>query len=343
MRVTLKQIAELANVSRGTVDRVINDKPGVRDEVRKRVKEIAEELDYRPNIFAKRLSNINKIYKIGVILAPDYNPFVDEIKRGIQSANNELKNFGVEIDVEVMKRLDAGEQLEILDHFIDEKVAGISMVPIYDNVIKEKVNSIIGNDIPVVFFNSDLEGTNRLCFVGQDHLKGGRVAAGLLGKVLRGNGKVALITSSLNLLCHEMRIKGFVDKIKGCYPQIEVVSITENEDKDDEAFYITLKYLESIKKLKGIYITGGGVGGLGKALKVKKMMNKINVVCHDFVPGTILLLKEGVVDYAIGQDPYNQGYMPIKILFDYILANKKPAKNFMELNIDIRTEDNIDL
>ena len=55
MRVTLKQIAELANVSRGTVERVINDKPGVRDEVRKRVKEIAEELDYRPNIFAKKV------------------------------------------------------------------------------------------------------------------------------------------------------------------------------------------------------------------------------------------------------------------------------------------------
>lgn len=343
MRVTIKKIAELANVSRGTVDRVLNNRPGVKEDIRKKVKEIADALDYKPNIIGKALVNLKKPMKIGVILAPDFNPFVDEIKRGIQSAYQEFYDYGIKIDVEAMKSLDVEEQISILNKFLKKGVSAISMVPVEHDSIRNYINKVVDDGIPVVTFNSDIKDTGRLCFIGQDHIMGGRVAAGLMGKVLGGKGKIAVITSSLYLLCHKQRIEGFSSKIDSDFKDIEIVKIVENQDMESKAFELTLSLCEKYKNLNGIYITGGGTSGLGKALKIAGRAGDIKVVCHDFVQGNIDLLKEKVIDFAIGQDPYRQGYLPIKILFDYLISGKTPEVEFIKTNIDIRTEENIDL
>lgn len=292
MRVTIKKIAELANVSRGTVDRVLNNRPGVREGIRKKVKDIADALDYKPNIIGKALVNLKKPIVIGVIPAPDYNPFVDEIKRGVQGACQELYDFGVKINVHVIKSLDLEEQLNALNRLLKDGVSAISMVPIDHDVIRERINKIISNGVPIVTFNSDIKGTKRLCFIGQDHTMGGRVAGGLMGKILKGKGKITIITSSLNLLCHQQRIDGFKAKIEEDYKEIEIVKIEDNEDMEQRAFELTLSFCKNLKDLSGIYITGGGVSGLGKALKVLGKGGDIKVVCHDFVQGTVDLLKE---------------------------------------------------
>lgn len=84
MSVTIKQIAALANVSRGTVDRVLNNRPGVNPDTREKVLRIAKELHYQPNFLAKALVNSKENIKLGVILTPDYNPFIHEIIKGIE-------------------------------------------------------------------------------------------------------------------------------------------------------------------------------------------------------------------------------------------------------------------
>jgi len=342
MRVTIKKIAEMANVSRGTVDRVLNNKPGVKDETRKRVKEIAEALGYKPNIVAKTLVNLKKTITLGVIIAPDHNPFVNEIKRGISVASQELYDYGVKIDMQTMKSLDAEEQIGILRRLLKSGVSGISMVPIEDDTVRDYINKIIAKGIPVVTFNSDIKCTQRMCFVGQDHIIGGRVAGGLMCKLLNGKGKVAIITSSASLLCHRQRIQGFVDKINEEKAEIEIIKIVENQDMDAVAFQHALSLCETVPDIKGIYLTGGGADGLGKAIKMLGLQGKIKIVSHDFVPGTIELIKEKVIDFTIGQDPYRQGYLPLRILFDYLISGKVPAEDFIKTNIDIRTDENID-
>jgi len=342
MRVTIKKIAELAQVSRGTVDRVLNDRPGVRDDIRKRVREIAEALDYRPNLIGKSLVSMKNPIKIGVIVAPDYNPFVDEIKRGISVAARELYDYGVKVDIRTMQRLDGEEQSGIIKRFLDDGISGVAMVPIEEEAIRDSIRQLWDSGIPVVTFNSDIQNTPRLCFVGQDHLMGGRVAGGLMERITDPGGRVAVITSSLHLLCHKQRIEGFISKMKEERKDIEIIPPVENEDLDTRAFELTLSICGKTAGLSGIYLTGGGAAGLGKALKILGLEKKIRVVSHDFVPGTIELVKEKVIDFTIGQDPFRQGYLPVKILFDYLMRGKKPEEDFIRTHVDIRTEDNID-
>ena len=86
MGVTIKQIAELANVSRGTVDKVLNNRPGVKAETKAKILQIAKELNYQPNFLGKALVQSKDPTKLGIILTPDYNPFIQATLKGIHQA-----------------------------------------------------------------------------------------------------------------------------------------------------------------------------------------------------------------------------------------------------------------
>ncbi len=341
MKVTIREIAQIANVSRGTVDKVLNNRPGVSDPVRERVKKVAAALNYQPNIIGKALARQHTPKKIGVIVAPDYNPFVKDIKLGIEAARHELADYGFQIDMRVLNTLDASEQLNILGNFIDNGIDAIAMFSIDSEDIRQKVDEMAGMGVPVVTYNTDIHNSKRLCYVGQDHYQGGIVAADLMSKVLCDGADVLIITSLVELECHRERIAGFKAGLNAFSPQINIVEIVENEDKGQLAFSLTLKKLEQYPNINGIYVTGGGVSGVGEALKMLDRERAVRVICHDLVESTASLVKEGVVDFTIGQDPFFQGYQPVKLLFDYLIAGKTPEEEFVRTRIDIRSRSTI--
>ena len=107
-QITMKKLAELAGVSRGTVDKVLNGRPGVKAETKKKVLEIAKALHYQPNILGKALVS-RKPVKIGIILTPEYNPFVLEMLEGIRRAEREYTVFNLEISVRMLTALEPAE------------------------------------------------------------------------------------------------------------------------------------------------------------------------------------------------------------------------------------------
>lgn len=341
MAVTIKQIAQLANVSRGTVDKVLNHRPGVKEETKSKVLQIAKELGYQPNYLGKALVQIKNPVKIGIILTPDYNPFIQEMLKGIQHAKEEFSAFGIEIQIKMPISLEPAEQINILNDLERDKVNGIAIFPIDDSAVFQKVNQLIDNGVAVITFNSQVQGIRDFCFVGQDHEKGGRTAAGLMCKLLPEGGQVGIIISSYHLSCHQDRLQGFSDKLKEAASFIEIIDIQENQDKKEDAFRITLEYLNLYPNLKGIYITSGGVAGIGSALSLLDKNRQIIVICHDLVPDTLELLKNDTVDFALGQNPQLQGYQLVKILFDYHIRKQSPASNHFEIPITIATKDTI--
>ena len=341
MKVTMLKIAEIAGVSRGTVDKVLNNRPGVSDPVREKVKRVADSLNYKPNLIGKALAGQNNRKTIGVIIAPDYNPFVKDIKQGVKTAGLEISDYGFNIEERVLSSLEVSEQLNILDSFVESRVDAISMFCIDSADVMRKVNDIVDIGIPVVTYNSDLAGSKRMCYIGQDHLKGGVVASDLMSKVLGESAEVFIITSLISLDCHKDRIAGFREGLAEFSPGIKILDVIENEDKEQAAYETTVNMLEKYSGIKGIYITGGGVGGVCDALKVLGREKTVRVICHDLVEKTVELLKEGAIDFTIGQDPFFQGYQPIKVLFEYLIAGKAPEDEFIRTRVDIQTRSTV--
>ena len=88
MAVTIKEIADLANVSRATVDKVIHHRPGVKKETEERILTILKELNYQPNLIGKALVNSKNPFKLGIILTPEYNTYIQS-----KESEEQKKNF----------------------------------------------------------------------------------------------------------------------------------------------------------------------------------------------------------------------------------------------------------
>ena len=165
MAVTIKQIAELANVSRGTVDKVLNDRPGVKEATKQKILQIVKELDYKPNYLGKALVQSKDPLKIGIILTPEYNPFVHEIIRGIHMAKEEFHPFGLQIETKMLNSLEPAEQIGLLNTFENEGYAGIAVFPLNDRQVRLKINQLSERGIAVITFNSQVSKINELCFI----------------------------------------------------------------------------------------------------------------------------------------------------------------------------------
>lgn len=340
--VTIKQLAELSNVSRGTVDKVLNNRPGVKEETRKKVLKISKEMNYQPNIIGKTLVNNKKPIKIGIILTPAHNQFIQATLQGIQNAAKEYTPYGVQVITKMPVTLEAAERLSLLKELKDEDVNSIALFPIDDPAIISYANQLIKGGTTIITINSDLLDINRAWFVGQNHYKGGRTAAELMCKLLPRGGTLGVIISSHDFSCHQDRLKGFIDKIEEAHIDFIIADVQENQDIKQEAFRATLEYCNQTPDLAGIYITGGGISGVASALKITQKVGLVKVICHDLLPDSEQLLCEDVIDFVIDQKPANQGYLIVKSLFEYYNRRTLPEDNSFSVPIEIRTKETLE-
>lgn len=344
MRVRQQDIARIANVSRGTVDRALHNRPGISEDTKRKVLSIAKHLNYKPYIPARVLATKRKLL-IPIVVPVDENedPLWYQVKAGAQAIAHEIREVGVKTQWIVPRRWDPNDQIAIMEKLINKKVNGIALAPVDPDLLKGVIDKAVGNGIPVVTFNTDAPESRRMCFVGQDSLTAGRVAGELMGELLGGEGKVLIITGFYRTLGHRQRLQGFKEQIRKYFPNIEIVGVYENHDKSAKAYTITKKILTSCSELKGVYVTAGGPFGAGYAIKDAGKGGIIKLICFDLLKETIQLIREGVVQISIQQDPFSQGYESIRILHNYLLMHHKPSQEFVFTNLTIACRGNIEM
>ena len=341
MMTTIKDIAQIAKVSRGTVDKVIHNRPGVKPETRARVQNIIAELNYKPNPIGMALANSRSVTRIGVILTPINNQFMKITLNGILYAEKELKPYGVEIITRTLSSVDPKEELEFLKEFHEAGIRYIAFVPLEDNDIITYANRLVKHGTVLIEFNCHIPKINTLWFVGQDHVKGGRTAAQLMTKLFPRGGKLGIIVGSGYMNCHQERLAGFREKISESPVSYQIVDIKPNNDMTEITFQIVTEWLQQYPDLDAIYITSGGISGVASALACSGKTRQVKLICHDLIPDSERLLKEGIIDFVIDQNPFKQGELIVNTLFDYRSSHKIPTTNDSAIPIYIRVSESL--
>lgn len=340
MRATIRSIAEIAKVSRGTVDRVLHNRPGVSQKVREEVKKIADEMGYKVNWAGRSLAYQKNPVKIGVIILDKNDSSFDEIYKGIKQAYHELKDSGITVECCVMKSVTIDEQLRCIKELENKNIRGLALSPLDEEIIRLELNKISKKNIKIITFNTDILDIEKLCYVGQDLIKSGRVAGQLMGKLLPKNGNVAIITGLSKLKALDERQIGFEEIIKHDYPGIKVVDVVKIFNYKESPYLKTIELFRKHSDLNGIFITGRGIDGVAKAIHEQNKKD-IKFVCFDLNPDTIKFINDNTIDFTITQEPLMQGYLPIKIFFNYFFRNKLPSKKYLYTKLEIKTKENI--
>ena len=335
MRVTIKSIAEAVGVSRGTVDRALNNRSGINHEIAEKIKKTAEEMGYRPNLAAKALVKTKVVKKIGIILNSEGNEFFDEVKRGIEDSLQDLCEFGLEYEWRTMKGYDDKREEELMEELEGLGISGLVMTPINSERIIRKIHEFHKKNIKVVAINSDVLNTERIAYVGCKHKKSGTVAAGLFGLMSQGREEtVAIVTGSKLNLALERRERGFVETIEKDYPNIRIVDILGNDDSDELSYEVTERLLKEYPNLDGLCFLGAGVSGGIKAVPSHRNAN-FKVVTFDLIEAVKKGLSNNLIAATILQEPYKKGFDGVQIMGKYLLFQQMPKneKNYTELSI----------
>lgn len=341
MAVTLQQIAKEAGVSRGTVDRALNNRGRINAEVADRIRKIADEMGYQPNRAGRALAMSRRSITIGVVIQAADTPFMEKVIEGAEDARAEVERLGADVMIRKIDDFDAGKAVEAMHELRAAGCNGIAVVPVDDERLKETVDEFAGENIPVITFNSDIEGSGRLCFVGQDTFQSGRVAAGLMADILPGGGKVLVISGYPTSYGHKNRTKGFLQEFGLLREDVGILDVQYDFDDDRMAEMITQGMLKEYEDLTGIYLAASGVYGVCKALEEQGMEGKVKVISNDLTSQNVRYLEEGKIRFLIGQDGYRQGYEPVMILFEKIFDGKEPEKEFAYTEIVIKTKYNL--
>ena len=338
MAVTIQQIAEKAGVSRGTVDRALNNRGRISPDVAKRVREIADEMGYVPK--ERKKNKEKKKFRLGVVTQLAGSSFMMEINRGIQQAKQELEGQGIEILVKESFSVDEEEQLYALDALAKEDIQGLALMPVESERIRSRLN-YLAKQIPIVTFNSDIVGTKRSCFVGMDNRQSGRTAAGLMGMLTRGSGKVLVITGYFSNNVNSTRVDGFIGELKKTYPNLELVGVHGSFDRTEEVERIIVNTMLNMPGVNGVFVVSGGQAGIQSAFEQLQLERRPYTIIYDLTPKNRILLESDVVDFLIDQNGYVQGYEPPFILADILRKSQMPAQEYKYTDINIKTKYNL--
>lgn len=345
-RPTIQTVAERAGVSRGTVDRVLNNRSYVRADVRERVLDAIRETGYLSpreahRQTADRPQNYSPV-KLGVLLPNWAGPFREEVTRGIESARVKLSGRHAEIRVCTCETDIPGEAITLLDELVDWGAQGIALCALNDITIEAKVGELADNGIPCITFNSELPNSRRLCFVGQDYAKSGRIAAELLTKCIAPDAHVLALAGNLEYNGHRTRLDGFCSHMREKGFSSSQIDIGETYNDYRVTYNRVAAALGSATPPDAIYMANRSVTACIDAVRAAGCTGRVRVIAHDMSPGRAQMLREGTLDLTITQDLFRQGSQPLILLCDLLQLGTQPGRDQLSTSISIICAQNID-
>lgn len=332
----IKQIAKLANVSIGTVDRVLHKRAGVSKDTEKRILKIIKETGYQKNMMASRLklASVKKI-KFAVLLpeTTDTYSYWKLPKKGIDKAVKELKELGVKVDHFQFEGSSSSFRESSAWIFLNNYDAIIT-VPFFEKESNALLKQAKSRNIPVVFLDTEIKLKNPAHFIRQNSHVAGMVAGRLLHGLIGNNGRY-FIVNIVNDKGTQVNNKQREDGFKTFFTSIGVdANITTIDHPLNNSFEATnkMKIWFKTEGPKGIFVTNSRAHLIPEILKEHDTKDAY-VVGFDLNKKNLKYLKNNQINFLINQQPKYQGYVAAKRLFNFLTE-----QNDSDLNIDIPVE-----
>lgn len=341
----IKDIARLAGVSIGTVDRVLHNRGEVSEKTRQLIQKIIKETDYSPNLMAQVLKTKKRFNIVSLLPEPtEDNPFWQKHPVGIARALAELDLFPVSLSQITFDMLLEEDFQKKANSILNMKADGVLLAPIFKSESETFCTQLKKEKIPFVFVDGFIEDTDFLAYVGEDIFQSGRVAGELIDLVTPEKGDILVVSIAKNIKnIHHLnnRTKGFLSYFGSSGRNTGRKILINIPDPSPESIKRWLdKTLVANKNIRSVLITGSRSYLIASYLEAKGL-NHINLLGYDLLDMNVKYLKSGTIRFLIGQRPEEQSFKGVKKLFEYLSVKKYPDK-IEYLPIDIVTSENVD-
>lgn len=342
--VRIKDIAQKAKVSTGTVDRVLHNRGRVSEDVKDRVLKAINNMNYEPNLMARALVS-TKIYSIAVLIADsEVDSYWEGPKKGIEQAQKELKKYRVTVRLYVFNPYQVSSFIEKAAELTLSNPDGIFLSPIFYREVLPFFNQWKENSIPFVLFNTAIEQQDSLSYIGQDSYQSGILAGRLVeyGQPEPCTILIAHIDEDISNSAHLMqKEQGFRDFFTQNLLNDKFNILRTELNRNDFASFTNQldDLIQNTPELKSIYVTTSKAYEVAAYLEQRRIRN-IKIIGYDLLPKNITLLNKGYVSFLINQNPKGQGYWGIQYLAKHLVFKKEVPK-LKYLPLDVITKENL--
>jgi LacI family transcriptional regulator len=337
---TIKEIASRANVSIGTVDRVLHGRGRVSAETEDRVRRIIAETDYRPNIFAKHL-RLGRTFAFGVVMpkSSQDSSYWTLPAAGVARAQRELAGQRVATRFFFFDKYAPASVQRVLRDVLRTPLDGLLVAPVVAKAFEEFLAGIPPT-LPYVLFDSFLPKNGQVSYIGQDAFQSGVLSARLMRLVMGGAGSVAVLRALPEDYHIDDRARGFASCFHNAgEPEVEVFEIETNRGAEARG-RVFARVLEPPGR-RGVFVTNASTHQVAAFIRDRGLAGRVHVIGYDLVEENVRLLREGVIDVLLSQRPERQGYIGIQTLFRHVVL-KEPVERTIMMPLDIVVRENVD-
>lgn len=345
-RIRIKDIARLAEVSVGTVDRVLHGRSGVSAASRERVEAILRRFDYHPNMYASALAS-NKHYRfICMIPCHSEGSYWCDIERGFHQAAEAYTDFNITITSVYYDPYNPDSFEECAANLVQQEPDGVVLSPTFPLKTTTLADTLHKAGIPYVFVDSNVSHLQPLAFFGQESVKSGYFAGSMLMMQAFGENAVVIFRytrgGQIELMNQQrFREQGFRKYMLSHHPQCRILELDIDVSLSEAQVDALLdKFFQSNPDIKSGVTFNSQVSVVGRYLQ-RRGISDFCLLGYDMLESNVECLRRGAVRFLIAQRPILQGYNSIDCLCKYLIFHREVIQlNYMP--IDLLTADNVD-
>lgn len=345
-RITIRDIAEKAGVSVGTVDRVLHNRPNVSKKALAKVNKALEEMSYEPNMYASALANSRRYDFVCLMPKHESEAYWEEVEQGQRKCCDTRRDFHVHITIKYYKRNDLTSFNEQVQDILEMNPDGVIMVPAKLDYTRPFTDALHAKGIPFVMLDSYLPDLRPTAFYGQDSFASGYFAAKMLMLIAGQEKEIMLMKQTLdgvNVASKQQvnREVGFRHYMADHFPNIaiNVLDLPYQCTRKQHTVLLEKYFIEHPDTHH--CITLNSKAHLVGEFLLKTNRRSIQIMGYDMVEKNARCLREGSISFLIAQHGYQQGFYSVDALVRSIILKKRVTPvNYMP--IEILSKENVD-
>ncbi len=341
----IKDIARMAGVSEGTVDRVLHKRGDVSIKSLEAVTKVLDEFNYTPNILARSLAS-KKIFRF-IYLIPQNQPgdYWSTVEKGFEMAMPEFSGYNVSFEKACFDQFDVNSFNDVAAKLLQNLPDAVFIAPIFKDETLLLTNQLSEFGVQFSFIDSMIEEADFLTYYGQNSTLSGYIAAKFLVEQLNTNDSILVIrTKRKGSVSNQTRNRynGFMNYLKenelvSKLQLIEAELLDDNEASNKE---LLRNLFNQNPNLRAAITFNSKVFRLAKKFEALEI-NNVRLIGYDLLDENIAYLKKGVISLLLAQRPEKQSYLSAKDMCKKLIFNQEVNKiNYMP--IDILIKENIE-
>jgi LacI family transcriptional regulator len=344
-KIRIKDIALLAGVSEGTVDRVLHNRGDVSAKSQASVKKVLDDINYSPNLLARSLAS-KKHYRF-VCLFPVFQQgeYWESIDKGFDLAAQDFLHHNVQIEKIYFNQYDNQSFVNVSNSILENVPDGVIVAPVFRNETLSFTTELKNQNIPFSFIDSVIEDADYLTYYGQNSFNSGYIAAKLLLALMpEGTQIVVIRTKRKGSVSNQTltRNKGFLQFIadKQLSTKIEIINVELSNNDEQENFAILKQIFSTYTNIKAAITFNSKVYRLASLLEALDKTN-VRLIGYDLLDENVKYLQQGIINFIIAQRPDRQAYFSVRDMCRELIFHQEIKKiNFVP--IDLLLKENIE-